>query len=68
MEIPMLTFLRIVTAALVLAALSLAAAMPLVAAWRIWAEQPTTSMQAREPVQQSTDLPPQRLPGPSLVY
>jgi hypothetical protein len=67
MEIPMLTFLRIVTAALVLAALSLAAAMPLVAAWRIWAEQPTTSMQAREPVQQSTDLPSQR-PGPSLVY
>ena len=65
----MRTFLRIVTAALVLAALSLAAAMPLVAAWRIWGEQPTTapSMQAREPVQQSTDLPGQR-PGPSLVY
>ena len=61
-------FLRIVTAALVLAALSLAAAMPLVAAWRIWGEQPTTPMQARDPVQQSTDLPPQWLPGPSLVY
>ena len=59
---------RIITAALAAVTLSLAAAMPLVAAWRIWAEQPTTSMQAREPVQQSTDLPPQRLPGPSLVY
>jgi hypothetical protein len=66
----MLNFLRIVTAALVLAALSLAAAMPLVAAWRIATEQPTTpaSMQTREPAQQSTAAPGRRRPGLSLVY
>jgi hypothetical protein len=66
----MRNLMRIVTAALAVTALSLAAAMPLVAAWRMSAEQDTASasIDARELIQHSTDLPGQRLPGLSLVY
>jgi len=66
----MLNPLRIVTAALVVIALSVAAAMPLVAAWRMSADQstPAASINAREPIQYSTDLLGQWLPGLSLVY
>ena len=55
-----------VTTALVAAALSLAAAMPLVAAWRMPAEQPATpvSINALELI----DLPGQQIQGLPLVY
>jgi hypothetical protein len=66
----MRNLMRIVTAALAVTALSLAAAMPLVAAWRMSGEQDTASasIDARELIQHSMDLPGQRLPGLSLVY
>jgi len=51
---------RIVTAALAAAALSLAMAMPLVAAWRMPAEQSAT--------QASIDAPGQQIQGLPLVY
>jgi len=51
---------RIVTAALAAAALSLAAAMPLVAAWRMPAEHSAT--------QASTDAPGQQIQGLPLVF
>src|ERR1700748_1373687 len=51
---------RIVTTALAAAALSLAAAMPLVAAWRMPAEQSAT--------QASIDAPGQQIQGLPLVY
>jgi hypothetical protein len=51
---------RIVTAALATAALSLAAAMPLVAAWRMPAEQSAT--------QASIDAPGQQIQGLPLVF
>jgi hypothetical protein len=51
---------RIVTAALAAAALSLAAAMPLVAAWRMPAEQSA--------VQASVDAPGQQIQGLPLVF
>jgi hypothetical protein len=55
MEIPMRKVILIVAAALAVTALSLVAAMPLVAAWRMSAEQPA-------------DLPSQQIRGLSLVY
>jgi hypothetical protein len=66
MEIPMCEVTRIVTAAIAVAALSLAAAMPLVAAWRMPAEQPATpaSINALELI----DLPGQQIQGLPLVY
>jgi hypothetical protein len=51
---------RIVTTALAAAALSLAAAMPLVAAWRTPAEQSAT--------QASIEAPGQQIQGLPLVY
>jgi hypothetical protein len=51
---------RIVTTALAAAALSLVAAMPLVAAWRMPAEQSAT--------QASIDAPGQQIQGLPLVY
>ena len=48
---------RILTVALAAAALSLAAAMPLVAAWRKPAEQPATPVSTETPGQQIQDLP-----------
>jgi hypothetical protein len=70
MEIPMREVTRIVTAALAAAALSLAAAMPLIAAWRMPAEQPATpvSINGRELMQQATDLPGQQMQVLPLVY
>ena len=48
---------RILTVALAAAVLSLAAAMPLVAAWRTPAEQPATPASIDAPGQQIQDLP-----------
>ena len=48
---------RVVTIAFAAAALSLAAAMPLVAAWRTPAEQPTAPVSIGAPGQQIQDLP-----------
>ena len=61
---------RIVTAALTAATLSLLAAMPLVAAWRTLAEQPTTSVSISpfELMQQATDLPGQQIQDLMTVY
>jgi hypothetical protein len=66
MEIPMREVTRIVTTAIAATALSLAAAMPLVAAWRMPAEQPATpvSINAFELI----DLPGQQIQGLPLVY
>jgi hypothetical protein len=70
METAMRNVARIAAAVVTLAVLSLLAAMPLVAAWRMSADQstPPASINARELIQHSTDLPGQRLPGLSLVY
>ena len=48
---------RTLTVAFVAAALSLAAAMPVVAAWRTPAEQPATPVSTDAPGQQIQDLP-----------
>ena len=48
---------RIVTTTLAAAALSLAAAMPLVAAWRTPAKQPAAPVSIDAPGQQIQDLP-----------
>ena len=48
---------RIVTTALAAAALSLAAAMPLVAAWRTPAEQSATQASIEAPSRQTQGLP-----------
>jgi hypothetical protein len=66
MEIPMREVTRIVTTAIAAAALSLAAAMLLVAAWQMPAEQPATpvSINALELI----DLPGQQIQGFPLVY
>jgi len=70
MEIPMREVTRTVTTALVAAALSLAAAMPLIAAWRMPAEQSATpvSTNASELTQQATDQPGQQIQVLPLVY
>lgn len=57
MEILMREVTRTLTVAFVAAALSLAAAMPLVAAWRTPAEQPATPVSTDAPGQQIQDLP-----------
>ena len=57
MEILMPEVTRILTVALAAAALSLAAAMPLVAAWRTPAEQPATPVSTDASGQQIQDLP-----------
>ena len=61
---------RFVTAALTAAVLTLLAAMPLVAAWRTSAEQPAVpaSVNARELLQQASDLPGQLLQTLPMVY
>jgi hypothetical protein len=61
---------RIVTAALTAATLSLLAAVPLVAAWRSPAEQPTVSMSINpfELMQQAGDLPGQQIQDLMTVY
>ena len=61
---------RFVTAALAAAVLTLLAAMPLVAAWRTPAEQPAVpaSVNARELLQQASDLPGQLLQTLPMVY
>lgn len=48
---------HILTVALAAAALSLAAAMPLVAAWRTPAEQPAPPVSTEAPGQQIQELP-----------
>jgi hypothetical protein len=70
MEIPMRNLTHIVTAALVGAVMTLLAAMPPVAAWRMPAEQVATpvSINALELMQHATDLPGQQIQGLSLVY
>jgi hypothetical protein len=57
-------------AVLAVAVLSLLAAMPLLAAWQISTQQhpAAVSIDARESMQQSRDLPGQRIQGLSLVY
>jgi hypothetical protein len=62
--------IRIAMAVLAVAVLSLLAAMPLLAAWRISAQQHPApmSIDALELMQQSTDRPGQRIQGLSLVY
>jgi hypothetical protein len=61
---------RIVTAALAAVTLSLPAAVPLVAAWRSPAEQPTASVSINpfELMQQATDLPGQQIQDLMTVY
>jgi hypothetical protein len=61
---------RTITTALVAAALSLAAAMPLIAAWRAPAAQSATpvSTNASELTQQATDQPGQQIQVLPLVY
>ena len=61
---------RIVTAALAAVTLSLLAAMPLVAAWRTQAEQPTASVSINpfELMQRATDLPGQQIQDLTTVY
>jgi hypothetical protein len=56
----------IAMAVLAIAVLSLLAAMPLLAAWRMSAQQPPMSVESL--MQQSRDLPGQRIQGLSLVY
>jgi len=57
MEILMREVTRILTVVLAAAAVSLAAAMPLVAAWRTPAEQPATPVSTDASGQQIQDLP-----------
>jgi hypothetical protein len=57
MEIFMREVTRTITVAFVAAALSLAAALPLVAAWRTPAEQPATPVSTDASGQQIQDLP-----------
>jgi hypothetical protein len=57
MEILMREVTHILTVALAAAGLSLAAAMPLVAAWRTPADQPAPPVSTEAPGQQIQDLP-----------
>jgi hypothetical protein len=61
---------RIVTAALTAAVLTVLAAMPLVAAWRMPADQRAVpeSITPLELMQQATDSPGQQIQDLSLVY
>ena len=69
MEMSMPNVTRIVTAVLTAAVMTLLAAMPLVAAWRMPADQTTVpvSINPLELMQQATDLPGQ-LQSLPMVY
>jgi hypothetical protein len=58
----------IAMAVLAVAVLSLLAAMPLVAVWRMSARQSPAPMSVESLMQPSRDLPGQRIQGLSLVY
>ena len=62
--------IRIAMAVLAIAVLSLLAAMPLLAAWRISAQQHSApmSIDSLELMQQSTALPGNRIQALSLIY